>query len=165
LLSRAGYGVDASICRLVVSTSPYRMPVNREALQLRRATRLESYRHIPDEPREASAMAHLDVERQTLVNHRTGDQLASVELWCSDPEAQVMSSAESLLSLGEIHQRGELSPPESYLVASIVQTLSNRRIFTVETAVDQSQHQLIAQLEKLQFQVTEQGQRWKKDLA
>ena len=165
LLSRNGYGTSTALARLIVSTSPYRAPVSREALQLRRTTRIEQRRVVPDQIGNASAMAHFDIERETLVDHRSSKPLASVDWWLSDPEAQVMSCAESIMDLGEIHGRGELRPAESYLIGSTIQTLSNRRVFTVQTSVDQGQSDLILQLKSLLFEVAEQGQRWTKLLA
>ena len=164
LLSRSGYGTDAAIYRLVVSTSPYRAPVSRELLQLRRTTRVEQALVIPDTSVKASAMSHLDAERQTLIDHRSRETLASIDVWLSDPEAQVMSCADAILDLGEIHDRGKLLPTESFLIATAIQSLANRRVFTVETAVDQNQTELIAQLKTLNFNVAEQGHRWGKSL-
>ena len=165
LLSRSGYHTSAGLSRLIVSTSPYRAPVSREALQLRRTTRIESRLLVPTDIGKASAMSHLDIERQTLVDHRSAAALASIHWWLSDPEAQVMSCAESIMDLGEIHDSGTLQPAESYLIASTIQSLANRRVFTVETAVDQSQTGLISQLQNLHFKVAEQGAQWTKSLA
>ncbi len=165
LLSRCGYGTSGTVSRLVVGTSPYRPPVSREALQLRRTTRIEQAVLVPAEFDQASAMSHLDIERQTLVDHRSAAPLASIDLWLSDPEAQVMSCADSILDLGDIHDRGELTVAESFLIASTIQSLANRRVFSVETAVDQTLSNLIAKLESLNFKVAEHGQRWSKSLA
>ena len=162
LLSRNGYGTVNAIARLVVATSPYRPPVNRELLQLRRTTRIEQHAIIPDDLSTASATSHLDIERHVLIDHRSRNTLATVDWWLSDPEAQVMSCAEAILSLGEISQRGELQSAETFLIASAIQTLAHRRVFTVETAVDQSRPELIEQLNNLHFDVTEQGHLWSK---
>lgn len=164
LLSRSGYQTIGAICRMVASTSPYRMPVSREMLQLQRTTRLEHEIRMPTEIRKASAISHLDVERHRLVDHRSKQSLAEVDWWMSDPEAQVMSCAESILDLGEILDRGELRPEESFLIGATMKALSNRRVFTVETSVNQNQTTLISQLQTLQFNVSEQGQRWGKSL-
>ena len=165
LLSRSGYGTSAGLSRLIASTSPYRVPVNREILQLRRTTRVEQRLRVPADLGEASAMSHLDIEQHTLVDHRSADALARVHWWLSDPEAQVMNCAESIMDLGDIHACGNLQPAESFLIASTIQALANRRVFTVETVVDQSQTELISQLQKLNFEVAEQGARWTKSLA
>lgn len=162
LLSRNAYSPERSITRLTAMTNPYRMPVSREALQLRRSTRLQTEHWFPADPRQASAMAHLDIENYQLINHRTSDVLATINLWFSDPEAQVMNCAKTILDLNEIHHRGSVQPAESFLIGSVIQSLANRRVFSVETAVDSNQTQLIDQLESLHFQNVEQGQRWEK---
>ena len=164
LLSRSGYQTLGAISRLVVSTSPYRMPVSREALQLRRTTRIEHRLLMPSGIEKASALSHLDIERHQLIDHRSKKPLAEVDWWLSDPEAQVMNCAESILDLGEILARGELQAEESFLIASAIQAMANRRVFSVETSVNQNQSTLISQLQALQLQVAEQGQRWSKTL-
>jgi len=165
LLSRSGYRPSLSVSRLAVSTSPYRPPISRESLQLRRTTRIEQRLCIPDELASASAMSHLDIEQQTLVDHRTAEPLAHLHWWLSDPEAQVMNCSDAIMHLGDIHDRGKLEPAEHYLVSAAIQVLANRRIFMVETAVDQQQTELISQLQSLNFKISEQGQRWSKTLA
>ena len=165
LLSRNAYSPERSIARLTASTNPYRMPVSREALQLRRSTRVQTEHWFPADPRQASAMAHLDIENYQLVNHRTSEVLATVNLWFSDPEAQVMSCANAILDLNEIHSRGSIEPAESFLIGTVIQSLANRRVFSVETAVDSQQTELIEQLAKLHFSNIEKGQRWEKILS
>ena len=162
LLSRNAYTPERSVARLTAMTNPYRMPVSRESLQLRRSTRVQTEHWFPADPRQASAMAHLDIESYSLVNHRTSDLLATVNLWFSDPEAQVMNCAKTILDLNEIHHRGSIEPAESFLIGTVIQSLANRRVFSVETAVDSQHTQLIEQLLCLHFQNVEQGQRWEK---
>lgn len=162
LLERAGFKRQSATVRLLVSTSPYRPPVSRESVQFRRTTHVEIETLTAQGLRDASAMSHLDIESHRLINHRTKESLANVRLWTSDPEAQVMASAESILDLGDVHARGQLTPEEAYLIGAIVQTLANRRIFSVETAVDDAKTELINQLQRLQFQVVETGHRWEK---
>ena len=165
LLSRHSYVSGQPATRLVATTNPYRMPVSREGLQLRRTTRLEKEVRFPEDARLASAMAHLDIEQHNLVNHRTGELLASMAIWLSDPEAQVMDCSEAILDLGGIHDRSEATPAEFFLIGSIMQSLANRRVFRAETSVDSDKSLLIDQLTKLNFQSLEQGQCWVKELS
>ena len=165
LLSRHGYSVERSVAKMLATTNPYRMPVSREALQLRRTTRLEHETWFPADPQHASAMAHLDIQHHRLVNHRTGEQLADLNLWISDPEAQVMDCATAILEVNEAQNRGSFEPAETFLIGSVVQLLANQRVFSVETAVDSQLTELIDQLTKLHFQNVEQGQRWEKLVA
>ncbi|TWU41035.1 hypothetical protein Poly41_18700 [Novipirellula artificiosorum] len=162
LLSRRSYNRDHSISRMVVNTSPYRPPVSRDALQLRRTTRIESHRRIPTEPRLASAMSHFDIERHQTIDHRTDEILSMIEFWSSDVEAQVMNCDNAILDLSLLKQPDQLSIAESYLIGSVIQRMADRRVYTVETAVDSSQQTLIRQLEALQFRNFEQGYQWTK---
>lgn len=162
LLSRRGYSSGRSVERLMVATSPYRPPVNREWMQMRRTTRIEHQRILPVDPHTASALAHLDIEHYRLVDHRSGSVLASVDLWTSDPEAQVMGSAEAILNLDAIHVAAAITSDEGFLISSLIQSLANRRIFSVQTAVDSSHTALIEQLGALGLKTAERGHRWTK---
>ena len=178
LLSRNGFHVDRSIERLVVNTSTYRPPVNRAFLQFRRSTRLDHLPVLPMHARTVAAMSHFDIERHILMDHRQQEPLAVCGLWLGDPEVQVMETSRAILSLqllpatnfhGEPIQTdvadgdmSELPNEKQFLIASIVQALSNRQIFTVETAVDQSETKLIEQLKQLKFECVEQGRQWLK---
>jgi hypothetical protein len=165
LLERNGFTQTHSVERMLVSTSPYRAPVSREFLTLRRTTRTECRQRFPRGTREASAMSHLDIETHHLIDHRSGTEIAEMELWVSDPEAQVMAPSESILNLGSIHRRGRLTTEEQYLIGAIAPTLANRRIFTIETAVDGDRSELIQQLKGLRFDAAERGIRWEKVLS
>ena len=165
LLSRCGYRVERVVERMAVSTQLYRAPVNRQFLQLRRSTRVERDAIIPEQTRQASAMAHLDIERHRLINRRAGDQPANMNLWTSDPEYQVMSGAEAILDLGPAHQRGALEPAESFLIASIIQSLADRHVLSLESAVDADKGELIDQLQALRFEKAERGCRWEKHIS
>jgi hypothetical protein len=164
LLSRHGYSPEASYNRMVVTTAPYRPPVNREMMQFRRTTRAERSAVVPQQGRYASAMSHLDIEHHQLINHRTGERLANVRLWLSDPEAQVMSCAEAILDLSVVETTGELTPAETFLVAALIQSMATRCVFRVETSVDAEHTRLQEQLTALNFQAAQRGQRWKKEL-
>lgn len=164
LLSESQYTCGEPISRLVVSTSPYRQPINRAALQFRRTTRGVCQPQIPTLPRLGSAMSHLDIERHQVVDQRTAEVLAEVELWCSDVEAQVMDSAHAILDLSRLEVAGELQTAEGFLIGNLLQSLADRRIYSVETAIDSDQAGLIGQLEALQFENLEKGHRWQKKL-
>ena len=165
LLTRHGYSPDGSFNRMVVSTAPYRPPVSREMMQFRRSTRTESVSVLPDSTRTASAMSHLDIEHHRLVNHRSGDRLADVRLWLSDPDSQVMSCSEAILDLSPIQAHASLAPAETFLVAAVIQTLATRCVFQVETSINSDEPNLINQLENLGFQCTQRGRRWRKSLT
>ncbi|TWT73278.1 GNAT family N-acetyltransferase [Allorhodopirellula solitaria] len=184
LLSRNGYHVARSVDRLAVQTSTYRPPVNRSFLQLRRSTRLDQTPLLPGSQRVAAAMSHFDLERHTLVDHQQQQMLATCEFWLGDPEVQVMESSRAILSLSPMGGRlynGQPVPvpskrfvdPEShelsvecqFLISSLVQSLSNRQILTVETAVDRDDRKLIEQLGQLKFECVEQGKQWTKELG
>ncbi len=165
LLSQAGYDDPRVINRLRVTTSPYRAPISRQALQLGRTTRLEAELLIPEDPQQASAMSHLDVECHRLVDHRSRKCLAAIELWTSDPEIQVMMPWDAILHLGDLPPGGVLEAERAFLIGALIRTLSNRCIFHVETAVDQEQTALIGQLKTLHFQLAETGVRWEKQLS
>lgn len=164
LLRNAGYDDRHAVERLRVSTAPYRLPVSREGLQLGRTTRIQSELVIPDDPRRASAMSHLDIERHILVDHRSGATLAAIELWTSDPEVQVMMPSDAILDFAPVAADGELDPPHLFLIGSLLRTLANRRIFHVETAIDRDQEGRIESLRKLHFQLAEPGIRMEKSL-
>lgn len=163
LLTRHGYTPAQKISRLSVTTNPYRMPVSRVLMQLRRTTRTERENWFPSDPRHASAMAHIDIEHHQLINHLTGEHLASVQLWLSDPEAQIFSGANAMLDLST-ESPDDLNEPEQFLIGSIILTAASRRIFQIETAVDTQDIIRIKKLSELHFQTIEQGSRWIKEL-
>lgn len=164
LLSRHGFSPAGSFQRMVVTTAPYRPPVNREMMQFRRTTRAERSSVVPQQGRYASAMAHLDIEHHQLINHRNGDRLANARLWLSDPESQVMSCSEAILDLSVTEASSELTPAETFLVAALIQSMATRCVFRVETSINAEHTQLMEQLVSLNFENTERGQRWRKEL-
>lgn len=161
LLQRHGFSPERSVTRMTVSADRYRPPVSRGALQLRRTAKPQRESTIPSDPRHAASLSHIDIERHRLVSGRN-ERLASVEFWFSDPEAEVMSPLTSIINLGEIHQRGELTSAESYLIATVIQSLAARFISRVETAVDTVHAKLIGQLEAICFEDVEKGVQWKR---
>ncbi|TWU41421.1 hypothetical protein Q31b_28650 [Novipirellula aureliae] len=164
LLSRKGYNRGKSIFRFVVSTSSYRPPVSREALQFRRTTRLEHVLRIPCEPALASSLSHFDIERFSLLDHRSAEILAQMDLWSSDVEAQVMNCDNAILDLSQRKDPERLDSAETFMIGNLIQRLGDRRIYTVETAVDGTQNELVKQLEALQFKNVEQGYLWTKQI-
>lgn len=164
LLQQSGYSPQRSALRMTVSTHGYRPPVSREALQFRRTSQVQSGAFIHRDSRHSSGMSHLDMELHRLVD-RGGHQLAQVNLWVSDPEAEVMSPSMVILDIAEAHQRGQLEPGESYLIGTLVQSLAQRRIGTVETAVDSDKTELVAQLQSLHFRIVDEGTCWVKSLT
>lgn len=164
LLSRHGFSPRRSFHRMVATTAPYRPPVSREMMQLRRTTRTERQHVLPIAGRHASAMSHLDIEHHQLVNHRTGELMANVRLWMSDPEAQVMSCAETILDLSPIETPERLTLGETFLIAALIQTMATRCVFRVETGINAEYTELQSQLEALQFESTGRGQRWIKEI-
>ena len=164
LLSRHGFSPEASFQRMLVTTAPYKPPVNREMMQFRRTTRAERSAVVPQQGRYASAMAHLDIEHHQLINHRTGERLANVRLWLSDPEAQVMNCSEAILDLSVTESPTELNSAETFLVAALTQTMATRCVFRVETSIDADHSVLREQLTALSFENVGCGRRWQKDL-
>lgn len=164
LVQRSGFSPRRSASRMTVSTHAYRPPVSRDALQLRRSSQVQAsiYKH-PD-PRHAAGMSHLDVESHHLYD-RGGSKLASVNLWLSDPEAEVMSPSLAILDFAEAHQRGSLEPAESYLIGVLVQSLAQRQVSSVESAVDSEKTELLSQLQTLNFQIVDDGTCWEKSLG
>jgi len=164
LLEKANFVPRDSVIRLTAAVAGYRSPVSREALQFRRSSRIESDAFSHADVRHASAMSHLDVEVIRLLDPM-GQESARLHLWFSDAEAEVMDPSLAILDLADTHLRGRLESPESFLIGAAVQSLTERRIATVETAIDTDQTELIAQLEKLQFQKKDEGVRWEKSLS
>lgn len=164
LLDRGGFAPGKNACRLVATTRAYRPPVSRDALQLRRSSQIRAETHKQNEPRLAASMSHLDIESNVLCD-RAGNELASVQLWFSDPEAEVMNPSLAILDIANAHARGRLEPAESYLIGTLAQSMAQRRIQTIETSVDSDHSELLSQLQTLHFQVVEEGIRWVKSLA
>ncbi len=165
LLESHGYRRKSTVQQLVVSTSSFRMPVSRQALHLSRSTGIVRSSVVVSDSRRASALSHFDIERQTLVDRRSTDELATIEIWFSDPEAQVMKSSHAIVDLSDSEKSKVLSPQEHYLLGAVLQSLAAKRIMSVETAVDSDQIALIDQLSKLQFQSQQQGACWQKELS
>lgn len=161
-LTQNGFEVSRRSVRMVASSEGYRPPISREAVQLRRTSKMDRRATTSADPRTASAMAHFDVDRYQL-SDKSGSLLTSLDLWCSDPEAEVMKSSHALVDLNEAHERGTLEPAESFLLASMLQSLAERHIFSVETVVDDDRTELQKQLQTLHFQPQDAGHLWRRD--
>lgn len=164
ILQQAGFAPMTTILRMLANVSGYRPPVSREALQFRRSAKLEFQPELSSDPCVAAGLAHVDVEQVSLVSS-DGRPLARVRVWLSDPEAEVMSPTAAILDLQPQHEIGKLEPAESYLIGSLVQSLAQRNIQTVETAVDRDKTELVTQLQKLQFPTLDEGMCWQKDAS
>ncbi|MGI9469569.1 MAG: hypothetical protein ACR2OA_20775 [Rubripirellula sp.] len=162
-LQQGGYAPGKPHLRMIASVSQYRPPVNRSALQFRRNTQIICTPTLPNDPRVAASLGHVDIESAEL-KERGGSRLASVSIWFSDPEAEVMSPSAAILDLNRQHSLGILQPAESYLIGALIHSLNQRNIQTVETAVDGGQAELIEQLQALQFKVVDEGSCWTKTL-
>ena len=147
-LQQGGYIPGKPHLRMTASVSQYRPPINRSALQFRRNTQVICTRILPKESRVAASLGHVDIESAEL-EQRGGPPLASVSIWLSDPEAEVMSPSAAILDLKRQHAQGTLQPAESYLIGALIHSLNQRNIQTVETAVDRDQTELIEQLQTL----------------
>ena len=164
ILQQAGFAPTPPILRLLASVEGYRPPVSREALQLRRSAKIRLNPELCLDPRKAAGLAHVDVE-QAILTDASGVLLASVRLWLSDPEAEVMSPTTAILDLKTQHLSGSLEPAESFLIGSLFESLRQRNIQTVETAVDREKTQLVDQLTRLHFQTVDEGMCWEKTLS
>jgi hypothetical protein len=162
-LQQGGYTPGIPHFRMIATVPQYRPPVNRSALQFRRSTQIICTPTIPGESRVAASLGHVDVESAEL-KERTGSTLASVSIWFSDPEAEVMSPTAAILDLNQQHVLGNLQPAEFYLIGALVHSLNQRNIQTVETAIDSDQTELIEQLQNLQFKIVDEGCCWAKTL-
>jgi hypothetical protein len=164
LLGQSGFEPISRVTQMIASTIAYRPPVSREGLQFRRSTEIRSENFYYSDRRSAASMSHLDVEVHRLVN-RSESELARVQLWSSDPEAEIMRPSMAILNIAEAHQRGRLDVAESYLIGALVQSLAGHHIDTVETVIDSDKLDLIAQLQSLHFQPADEGACWAKSIG
>jgi hypothetical protein len=162
-LTQRGYQSYSTTLRMQVSVTGFRPPVSREAMQLRRSARVRVEPFSHNSARRAASMSHLDVETHRLEDP-AGNDLAKVNLWFSDAEAEVMDPTMVILDLHQPHESGELSGAESYLIGAVIQSLSQRRISRVETAIDQKKSGLLEELGKLSFKPSDEGMAWDKTL-
>ncbi len=164
LLQHSGFSRRRTALRMTVSTDAYRPPVSREALQFRRSSQVQASMFKHSDPRHAAGMSHLDVESHYLYD-RSGNKLACVNLWLSDPEAEVMSPSLAILDIAEAHQRGRLEPAESYLIGVLIQSLGQRQVSSVEVAIDSEKTELLSQLQTMHFRIVDEGECWEKPLG
>ena len=164
VLEARGYQKSQLAQRLTAIVPSYRPPINREAMQLRRTSEIRSSTFLHPDSRSAAGLSHLDIETHRL-SDRAGEDLAELNLWFSDPEAEVMNPAMVILDLESIETEDQLSPPESYLIGTAVQSLASRGIAMVETVVDPTAEGMLGQWQALQFKGSDQGAVWKKSLS
>jgi hypothetical protein len=158
LLAEQGFQPSEDFVRLLVTVPGYRPPVSREGLQLRRISRVERQKRVPHDLRQASSMSHLDIETFRLLD-RTNKELAQLDLWFSDAEAEVMSPGTVILDLA---RTGVMSPEQMYLLGATIVSLSDRRISNVEAVIRSDAHVLQNQLQSLQFQIADEGSIWRR---
>ena len=163
ILGERGYSGQRMIQRMTASVSGYRPPVSRDAMQLRRTSQISMVGYAHADERSAAAMSHLDVEMHRLVD-RNGTVLARVNLWFSDPEAEVMNPIMTILDLTTLESDQQLTAAESYLIGTAIQSLVARGIAVVETAVESDRLILLDQLRSLQFVSSDFGIVWTKPL-
>ena len=75
-----------------------------------------------------------------------------------------MNSQEAILDFRPCLAADRLAPPEMFLVASILQSLAQRHIYSVQTAVDTSQVEMIPLLKSLHFREAQRGAVWSREL-
>jgi hypothetical protein len=161
-LQRHGYHQRVRIIRMIAAVSGYRPPVNRETMQLRRTGQVEFSQDYRQDARSAAAVSHLDIETHRLLD-AAEKELAQLQVWFSDPEAEVMNPAQAILDLSSLQNSGQVSVAESYLIGTIIQSLVVRGIAMIETAVDEHAGSLVEQLKGLHFQPQETGIQWQKE--
>lgn len=162
-LTQRGYQSHSTNIRMQASVMGFRPPVSRQAMQLRRSARVRTEAFSYRNARQAASMSHLDVETHCLEDP-SGNDLAKINLWFSDAEAEVMDPTMVVLDLDQAHESSELSTAESYLIGAVIQSLAERRISRVETAVDQKKPALLEELGKLSFKPHDEGMAWDKTL-
>jgi len=162
-LQASGYEVSSRCVAMSVSVSGFRPPMNREAMLYRRSTQVEVEAFCYRDPRHAAGMSHLDVETRSLVD-RTGQPLASINLWLSDPEAEVMRHSLMVLDIHDAQARGRLEPAEFYLIGATILEAVSRNLLTVETVVDQDKTELLSGLESLLFRPSAEGDVWRRNV-
>jgi hypothetical protein len=161
ILSERGYTSQQSVQRMTATVGGYRPPVSRDAMQLRRITQVDMVDYLHPDERSAAAMSHLDVEMHRLID-RNENVLARVNLWFSDAEAEVMNPAMAIVDLSTLGSDQQISPAESYLLGTSIQSLLSRGIAIVETVVDSDNGTLLDQMRSLQFTAGESGALWSK---
>ncbi|TVP95753.1 MAG: hypothetical protein EA381_18280 [Planctomycetaceae bacterium] len=159
LLEEAGFEELQRIDKWEVNTSDFRPPVNREALQLRRGTRIEQTAVTKMSPQESAAMFHLDIRRYLLIAPGGGVPLATSDLWLSDPDVHVMTTHQAIL--GDIEGLAEDLPAREpairYLIASLVPMLASRHVLTLHRSVPSDNHDEASRMAALKFRRTAVG--------
>ncbi len=163
ILQEHGFHRQQLAQRMTATASRYRPPVNRDAMQMRRSAFVNVTKHVHPNPRSAASLCHLDIETHQLID-RTGEELATLNLWFSDPEAEVMNPATVILDMESIQSGDELQPAHCYLIGNAIASLADKGIIAVETVVDPESKNVVRQLEALQFVAGDRGASWHKEL-
>ena len=183
LLSRRAFRVDRELVRWMVDPTTFRLPVDRDLLMLRRSTRIEHQAMLPVDPGLAAATSHLDLLRHRLIRHGDGEVLAEIDVWLSDLEVALMEGSRAMIDtrltpagpLGQTPAALTAVPTgcstadrdeghRRFLIGSVVQTLATRSIFHVEANVVADSHESNQLYAPLNFNITERGRVWVKDL-
>jgi len=139
LLEAAGYQEKKRFDRWEVSTSNYRQPVSRDLLAIRRTMKIKNETVPFLTPEFAAGMIHFDVERYSLVDLRTNEIKATIDVWTSDQEASVMPASEAILGAwSHPSEPTALSPDDTalrHLLASVIPVLADRRIRSLQRSV------------------------------
>ncbi len=156
LLQNSGFAIASQHIRCLVSTDRYRAPMNRESLLWRRKCSLQSVSTRPSTTRQAAALSHMDVVTYSLVD-RGGQSHASIEVWLSDPEAEVMNPTHAILHQSNTDFQRVIDSALACLIGMTVSDLPRRGIQQVEMVLDESSPQAVETLEKLHFQLADRG--------
>lgn len=166
LLEDAGFDERQRIDRWEVATSDYRPPVNREMLQFRRGTRIETATVTTESLRESAAMFHFEIKRYRLVAPGGGKPLAEIDIWLSDPDIHVMATHQSIL--GRV--ASEVDDPQSreaairYLIASVIPILAEKHVRAMHRSVSIDCLDEATRLSALKFRRTGAGRLLTKQL-
>ena len=155
-LQGCGFVAQQSLIQLVASTESYHPAFNRQSLQFRRSASVQQKRVLPDTIRRCAALSHLDIERHALVD-RSGSVIGGMDFWFSDAEAQVMPPTKAIVDLPPPTMEGQLPEADSYLISAVVETLADRSVRHVKTAVNACEKGLIDQMNKVGFKPVAEG--------
>ena len=156
LLQENGFTIASQHVRFQVSTDQYRAPMNREVMDLRRKCSLQSDPGRAMTTRMAAALSHVDILTYSLVD-RGGNCLASLNVWLSDPDAEVMNPSCAILHQPDPAIQGVIDSAQGCLIGMIVAELPKRGIQQIEMVLDESASQALDAMEKLRFQSTDRG--------
>lgn len=164
-LTDNGFHEDATWEWFRVDVASFRMPVNREFLQLRRSTTVQYGPQVNRNQRFARAITHLDA-RRVILSDRSGGELDSLLFYLSENEVEVMPSNTCMLHLDIETQQQGLSTSQVYLVASLIQDAATHHLRYIDLSISSiDSGMLIDQLRSLQFQQYASGSAWVRPAA